>query len=134
MHPAFFHDLSLAMLVNLGLWGWLWAVPTFVVTVPWLPLGGLGMALPGVVLLHRRAALDLVLRHELVHQQQLRRFTPLGAALLLGWHYGKGFLRQLLRGRLSFLELWRSNPLEQEANRRMYAREPLPRLLGRRRR
>lgn len=130
-------DLAAACGINLVLWAWVWAVPPRLVWVRRLFGGAQGLALPGLILILARLKPDgsggpgpaaAVLRHELVHRDQMRRYSPLGTALLLGWHYGAGFLRQ--RGRVSFLDLYRANPLEREAFRGQERRDPLPRVLG----
>lgn len=69
------------------------------------PGRALGMALPGLVLVARWD--DHILRHEFAHIRQMRRWSPLGTALFLGWHYGRA-----LAGGRSFLEAYYSNPLE----------------------
>jgi len=121
--------LLLLLATNLTLWLWVWRVPPIVLTVRSLPLGGLGLALPGLILLQDVYATEPVLRHELVHQQQMRRYSPLGTSLLLGWHYGVGFLRLRRMGRVAFWSLWATNPLEHEALRGMNRTEPLPKLI-----
>ena len=80
-----------------------------------------GLALPGLILLTAAGWSERVLRHELEHQRQMRRYSPLGAALLLGWHYGRGIVQALVQhGRLpSFSSLWHSCPLELAANAAM---------------
>ena len=122
-------SVLILLATNLALWLWVWRVPPIVLTVRRLPLGGLGLALPGLVLLLDDHATEPVLRHELVHQQQMRRYSPLGTSLLLGWHYGVGFLRLRRMGRRAFWSLWATNPLEQEALREMNRTEPLPKLI-----
>lgn len=113
---------------NLFLWAWVWLVPTCVVRVKRIYAGALGLALPGLILL-RRDADDSVLRHELQHVRQLRRYSPLGASLLLAWHYSVSAIQHRQRtGQLpSFWTLWQKNPLEIEANQAMRDNTPLPR-------
>jgi len=113
---------------NLFLWAWVWLVPTFVIRVQRIYAGALGLALPGLILL-RRDVDESVLRHELQHVRQLRRYSPLGASLLLAWHYSVPAIRHRHRtGRWpSFWTLWQKNPLEIEANRAMRETKPLPR-------
>lgn len=119
--------------VNAVLWAWTLLVPVRVLEVRRLPGGALGMALPGLVLLTRAGWCRAVLRHELAHQRQMRRWSPLGAALALAWHYGLAPLGQLLRrGRAPGLrELYRTCPLEREANAAMVLQHPLERVWGR---
>lgn len=122
-------DFAVLVGTNAFLWLWIWVFPTIVVRVDRVPFGALGMALPGVILLRRDTG-ERVLRHELGHQDQLRRWSPLGAALMLGWHYGLGFLRQRRLDRSTFMRLYWDNPLEREACGRMDDSTPLPRLWG----
>ncbi len=119
-------DGVVALGVNLFLWAWIALLPVMVVRVRRVPFGALGMALPGLVLLRRDQG-DSVIRHELVHQGQMRRWSPLGAAVLLGLFYGRGFLRHRRLDRATFMRLYAQNPLELEANRLMFEDKPLPR-------
>lgn len=109
-------DALVVIGVNAVLWTWVLFMPTRVVRVDSLYLGARGLALPGVVLLTKDAGED-VLRHELVHQQQYRRYSPLGVALFLGVWYGIGFMVGWRRGngRALFQRLWAANPLERQA-------------------
>jgi len=117
-------DGVVALGVNLFLWAWIAVVPALVVRVRRVPFGALGMALPGLILLRRDQG-DSVIRHELVHQDQMRRWSPLGAALLLGLFYGRGFLRHRRLDRSTFMQLYAQNPMELEANRLMFEDKPL---------
>lgn len=121
------HLLDGLILPNLFLWGWVWLVPTCVVRVDRIYAGAQGLALPGVVLL-RRATDERVLRHEMQHIRQLRRYSPFGVSLLLAWHYTVPAIQHRRRtGRWpDFWYLWRNNPLEVEANRAMHDSSPLP--------
>lgn len=127
---GFLGDLALLAAADLALWLWVCLVPTAVIRVRRLHLGALGLALPGLVMLDRGCASERILRHELAHQRQMRRYTPLGVALALGWHYGWGFIRRRRLNREVFWDLWRTNPLELEAIEAMDLTRPLPRLLG----
>ena len=118
-------DGVVALGVNLFLWAWIALVPVLVVRVRRVPFGALGMALPGLILLRGDMG-DPVIRHELVHQDQMRRWSPLGAAVLLGLHYGRGFLRHRRLDWATFMRLYAQNPLELEANRLMFEGKPLP--------
>ena len=91
-----------------------------------------GLALPGYIFLTEAAANETVLCHEIVHQKQMLRYTPLGVAIYLGWHYGKGIVSHYMQhGRLPrFVDLWATNPLEVEANSLMCSKAPLPRVSG----
>lgn len=115
-----------ALGVNLVLWAWIALVPIMVLRVRRVPFGALGMALPGLILVRGDMG-DSVIRHELVHQDQMRRWSPLGAAVLLGLYYGRGFLRHRLLDQSTFMQLYAQNPLELEANRLMFEDSPLPR-------
>lgn len=120
--------------VNLVLWIWILVVPPRCVRVRRLwPRGAMGLALPGVILLTRRGWCRAVLRHELEHQAQMRRWSPLGAALALGWHYLLRPLWRLVRhGHVpSFGDLYRTCPLEIQANAAMLPSMPMPKVLGR---
>ena len=113
-------------------WLWVWIMPTQVISVKRLPLGGLGLALPGFIFLTKPVWNESTLRHELAHQRQFRKYSPLGAALLLNYYYANEFLRYRLKtgNSPSLLTLWHKNPLEIEANAVMADNTPLPRLKG----
>lgn len=125
-----FADIFITFCINILLWSITYIMPTRVILTSRLPMGALGLALPGCVFLRPSNRLEMALRHELVHQKQMRRYTPLGVALLLGWHYGRGFLFRKRISRADFVDLWKENPLEIEANKHMYDRDPLPPLHG----
>jgi len=114
--------------IHLVVWAWVWLVPTLVVRVDRIYAGALGLALPGLIFLQREAPAS-VLRHELQHVRQLRRYSPIGASVLLAWHYASAAIRRRQRsGRWpSFWSLWAENPLEIEANQAMRQNSPLPR-------
>lgn len=122
------HVLAWFLAPNLVLWAWVWLVPTLVVRVKRIHAGALGLALPGVVLL-RSGVGEEVLRHEMQHIRQFRRYSPCGASVLLAWYYAVPALRVRRRTGCwpSFWSLWRSNPLEIEANRAMGESGPMPR-------
>jgi hypothetical protein len=114
-------------------WLWVALVPTVVVRVRRLPVrGALAVALPGLIAVTPGAEHESVIRHELQHQKQMRRYSPLGASLLLAHHYLLSALRCRLRSGAwpTFWELWSSNPLEREANAAMRSSDPLPPLIG----
>ena len=75
------------------------------------------MALPGSIFLTPAGDSPHVLAHEMVHQKQFRRYSPLGASFLLAFYYVVNAIR--LRRSLgrwpTFWELWAANPLEIEA-------------------
>ena len=117
--------LALYLCCYIVLWG-ICFLPPKIKYVDRLHMGARGLALPGLVLL-RYGETKMSLKHELTHIQQYRRYSPLGVALILGWHYGYGFYRQWRAGRsFNFWTLWAKNPLEIEANKIMYSTaEPL---------
>ena len=88
-----------------GPWLLVWLPPAVLCIRPG---AALGMALPGLVLV--AAWDDRILRHEFAHIRQMRRWSPLGISLALGWHYG----RTLLLGQ-RFRAAYASNPVEQAA-------------------
>ena len=133
--------LSLYMTLSLFIVTYLQAIlPPLVVRVRF-KIGAKGMALPGLICLDasvfdRAQEREFVLRHELVHTSQMRRYTPLVTALMLGWHYLGGALKAKLKGRpVSFVHLYCTNPLEREAHDKMHLPTPLSAhlLLGRER-
>lgn len=120
-------DLAAAFVLNLALWAWMLVAPPYVRLVGRLPFGALGQALPGLIVLRRDAASEAVLRHELAHPRQMRRLSPLGAALCLGFHYLKGLATH--RGR-SLRDHYHHNPIEAEARAAMNSPAPLERTWG----
>ena len=101
----------------------LWALmflPPKIFTVNRLHMNGLGLARPGMLFIVKWQP-GSTLHHEQTHVLQMRRYSPAGVSLYLGWHYGTGLLWQKITGRpLNFWSLWHSNLLEREANDRMY--------------
>jgi len=131
--PSWFPSDVLTLLVlNLALWLWVWAAPTLVLRFRFLPEGISGLALPGLILVRAEAYTWRLLRHELAHVRQMRRWSPLGICLAQCFSYllrPAGIL--LVRRRLPSLgELYRSNPLEREAFAAMDQAGPLPRTWG----
>ena len=130
MYPlalVFCSCVALALMLNLALWIWVWLFPILVKPVGRLPYGAPGLALPGIILLtHPDNA--FVLRHELAHIAQFRRYSPLGAHLLIAWHYGRHALstRRRTGHWPSKLELWSANPLEIAANQQACTGHPSP--------
>ena len=125
-------DLLPILELNLFLWAWVWLVPTLVLRVRFLPAGILGLALPGLVLVRKEAYTWRLLRHELTHVRQMRRWSPLGLALAQGCNY---LVRPLVilvteRRRPGMSELYYSNPREREAFAAMDGDGPLPRHWG----
>lgn len=131
---GFLTELIVLAVVTFILWAWVWIVPVRVIKVKRLYVEeAKGLALPGFIFLTEDAWDDeRVLRHELVHQQQMKKHTPLGVALMLGWHYGVGFVIGLIKSgrRPKFEDLYYTNPLEIEARAAMNSTEPLPRVIG----
>jgi hypothetical protein len=111
------------ILISLWICWCIWGVTFFppkVYEVQQLHMKGLGLALPGCILIVEGEPRS-TLFHEQTHVLQMRRYSPIGVAIFLGWHYGGGFLKQRLRGQPGdFWILWQTNPLEIEANERMY--------------
>jgi len=106
-----------------GTLGFLLLAPWAIVWLPPLVVGirpgrAQGLALPGLVLADRCD--PAILRHEFAHTRQMRRWSPLGVALFLGWHYG----RAMVAGQ-SFLAAYRVNPLEVAACREADLHLPL---------
>jgi hypothetical protein len=125
-------DLWPLLELNLALWLWVWLVPTLVLRFRHLPEGILGLALPGVVLVRPETFTLGILRHELTHIRQMRRWSPLGTCLAQGFSYILRPLWILLtqRRRPGMNELYRLNPLEREAFAAMDEDRPLPRTWG----
>lgn len=98
----------------------IYVFPPIVIEVPRLHLReARGFAFSWFIFI-RKPFDENALRHEMVHWEQQRRYTPAGIALFLGWHYAKC----LLRG-MPFRYAWESNPIEQEANKKMYDTAPI---------
>ncbi len=120
-------SLSLTgIVVNLWIYWGIWALmflPPKEFTVSKLHMGGLGLALPGMIFIVEGQP-ESTLHHEQTHILQMRRYSPVGVALFLGWHYGTGMMWQKITGKtVDFLSLWTENPLEIEANQAMYKGE-----------
>ncbi len=119
-----FENAQQALLIYILITWLLWVIvmlPPKIVRVSSLYMGARGLALPGFLfILHEEP--ESTIHHELTHALQMRRYSPLGVGLYLGWHYGKGFVQQKLAGQpLDFWALWRKNPLEIEACEKMQA-------------
>ena len=114
---------SIGIIIVLWLHWMIWGLmflPPKIFKVHRLHMGGLGLALPGMVFIKEGQPIS-TLHHEQTHTLQMRRYSPTGVALYLGWHYGTGLAWQKVTGqKLNFWALWESNPLEIEANQRMY--------------
>ena len=113
-------------------WAWIWAVPPLVLRFRFLPEGIQGLALPGLVLVRGDAYTWALLRHELTHVRQMRRWSPLGIFLAQLYNYLVRPLGILLaeRRRPGMTELYFSNPREREAFAAMDQDGPLPRFWG----
>ncbi|MDR3673675.1 MAG: hypothetical protein P4L36_22720 [Holophaga sp.] len=130
---AFFHSELLPLLeLDLLLWAWVWAVPTLVLRFRFLPPGILGVALPGLVLVRSETYTLPILRHELFHVRQMRRWSPMGVWLAQMFRYLLHPMGILVRQRRwpSLSELYWSNPLERNAFAAMEREDPLPRHWG----
>ena len=125
-------DLFFVLALDLVLWAWVWAVPTLVLRSSHLPEGILGLALPGLILVRPETFTVAILRHELTHVRQMRRWSPLGTCLAQGVSYLLRPLWILLGQRRlpSLRELYHLNPLEREAFAAMDQEGPLPRTWG----
>lgn len=84
------------------------------------------LALPGYIFLTPDVqGCQSVIRHEMTHQDQMKRYTILDMSCILGWHYGFGMVKSFFRNpkgfsmRNTFWRLWHTNPLEIEANGNM---------------
>jgi hypothetical protein len=131
--PSFLQsDLGFLLVLDLVLWAWVWAVPTVVLRFRHLPEGILGLALPGLVLVRPETYTWGILRHELTHVRQMRRWSPLGTWLAQVFNYGVRPCWILLGQRRvpGLRELYRTNPLEREAFAAMDGEGPLPRCWG----
>jgi hypothetical protein len=131
--PAFVRtDLVPLLELNAFLWLWVWAVPTLVLRFRFLPPGILGLALPGLILVRGETFSLRILRHELFHVRQMRRWSPLGTWLAQVVNYVLRPLAILLTQRRwpGMGELYRSNPLERAAFAAMDRDDPLPRTWG----
>jgi hypothetical protein len=125
-------DLLPLLELNLVLWLWVWVVPTLVLRFRFLPSGILGVALPGLVLVRAETYTWPILRHELFHVRQMRRWSPMGICLAQLFRY---LVRPLVilawqRRWPGLGELYRSNPLERNAFAAMEREDPLPRHWG----
>ena len=130
---ALFQPELLAILLGNGLlWLWVWLAPPLVVRANWLPGSILGLAFPGLILVRPETFTGRILRHELTHIRQMRRWSPLGTYLAQAWNYLLRPLAILLRQRRrpGIWELYWSNPLEREAFAAMDGEAALPRTWG----
>jgi hypothetical protein len=137
IHKLSFHlNVTLPIVILLGLWLWVLLAPIRVKKVQRISYfnGARGLTLPGFIILveDTPGRMDEALRHELAHFSQLRKYSPLGVAMVLGWHYGFGYVKGLIRNGHwpKFKELWDANPLEIEANKAKDSSAPLPSLRG----
>ena len=111
---SFLTDATLLLILLVWLWVWL---PPLVIRSRRLPKGALGMAFLNFIWIHENLGprtspeYQNVYRHEYVHIQQMRRYSPWGCALFLGgWYFWHCIVR-----RQSFALAWRNNPLERAA-------------------
>lgn len=115
---TFWGELTLILGVNAALWLWVWLMPVKVIRVSRIwKTGAHGLALPGLIFLTPAGDNPCTLAHEMVHQKQFLRYSPLGVSLLLAYYYAINLirLRRALGRWPTFWELWRANPLEIEA-------------------
>jgi len=126
-------ELSVILAVNLVLWLWVLLMPTRVVLVPRLHVSrAKGLALPGVIFLTASSFNEEALRHEYTHIRQMKRYSPFGVALLLGFGYLRLASIHLVkhRSRPTFWQLYKQHPLEREAFAAMEKKDSLGRLSG----
>jgi hypothetical protein len=125
-------ELLPLLALDAALWLWVWVVPTLVLPCRFLPGGILGLALPGLVLVRRETYTWRVLRHELHHVRQMRRWSPLGIGLAQLHRYALLPFCTLARRRRwpGLGELYWANPLERSAFMAMDRDDPLPRHWG----
>jgi hypothetical protein len=88
--------------------------------------GAKALALPGYIFMTPDVqGCQSVIRHEMTHQDQMKRYTIFGVSCILGWHYGFGMVKSFFRNpkgfsmRNTFWGLRQTNPLEIEANENM---------------
>jgi hypothetical protein len=126
-------EISVIVAVNLVLWLWVLLMPTRVVLVQRLHVSGAGgLALPGVIFLTASSFNERILRHEYTHIRQMKRYSPFGVAILLGFGYLRLAAIHIVRhrSRPSFWQLYKQHPLEREAFAAMEKNDPLGRLKG----
>jgi hypothetical protein len=126
-------DITFTVGVLVLLWVWVLSVPPCVKRVRSLRCTkATGLALPRLILLTDRGFTRWALRHEYEHIRQMRRYSPLGMLVLLGWHYSWGYLFSVARHRRwpDFWQLWWENPLERQANAAANQSKPLPFMFG----
>ena len=106
------NQILILLAINAVLWILVALVPTFAFSPKWFPSAARGMApFPGIVIVGINWRGDeSVLAHELHHQVQMKRYSPLGVAILLAWQYIAGIIKGKRR-----MALYRSIPLEAEA-------------------
>ena len=121
-------DLMWLLELDAALWLWVWLVPTLVLRFRWLPSNIQGVAFPGLVLVRAETFTKAILRHELTHVRQMRRWSPLGTWLAQAWSYLLRPCWILARHRRwpGLWELYYGNPLEREAFAAMNEEGPLP--------
>jgi hypothetical protein len=130
---AFFQSELLPLLeLNALLWLWVWVMPTLVLRFPFLPARIQGVALPGLILVRSETFTWRILRHELHHVRQMRRWSPMGICLGQLFRYVVRPAAILVGQRRwpGLGELYRSNPLEIQAFEAMDRDDPLPRHWG----
>lgn len=118
------NELFWVLIPNLILWLYLWIVPPVVIRVNRIRYFGLkvsGLNILNFIVITEPGDNPYVIRHEYEHLLQQRRFSPLGLAIIILFHYGYLYLRYR-----SFGEVYRRSWIEQQANRMMYNTESLP--------
>jgi len=97
---------------NVFFWLWVWVVPTFAFASKWFSKTAQGIApFPGIVVISSNYLYDKkTLAHELHHQVQMKRFSPVVFAVL----YAFQCIAKYIEGKRGW-ELYHSLPLEIDA-------------------
>ena len=132
MRAFFLAEILPLLAVNAALWLWTVLAPPLVLRFRFLPETILGLAFPGLILVRPETFTWRILRHELAHVRQMRRWSPMGTYLAQAWNYLLRPLGILLAQRRcpGLRELYQANPLEREAFAAMDREDPLPRTWG----
>lgn len=118
-------ELSIVLILNLLLWGFILAVPPLVFVMEKLWYFGArpaGLAFLNIIFIKRSHYSEAVLRHELAHVRQQRMLSPVGMALVMIVHYVC-----LLCKYKSIAGVYRNSWFEKQANAAMYQNAKIPR-------
>ncbi len=113
-----YFDIILLLFINLLLWLWCCFRPPHVIKLSRFPIQSVnGLALPGLIFLSENAFNEDVLRHEFIHIQQMRRYSPLGVAIILLVGYLYLFFKYLKTHHRvpRFFDIYVEHPIEREA-------------------